>query len=98
MKQLNEDMIHFDSKNPLLVQLHALVDELRAAKTYCHPCLHIIVEGKVFDRIKRWCAAPPLRSCPEEDCPKGPGMLRVEPRAGRAAVLHVPTSKPNPGN
>ena len=57
---------------------------------------HSITEGELFDRIKRWCDAPPLRSCPEEDCPKGLGMLRVEPRPGRAAVFPSATVEGGP--
>ena len=57
---------------------------------------HIITEGEVFERIRSWCAAPPFRSCPEEGCPKGRGMLRVVPRPGRAAVFPSATVEGGP--
>lgn len=53
----------------------------------------ILTKGALFDKVKLWCDAPPMRACPEQNCGPGRGMLRVEPRAGRAAVF--PSSLPD---
>jgi hypothetical protein len=51
----------------------------------------------VTARLTPRCSAPPLRACPDEGCGAGRGMLRVEPRAGRAVVfpLALPDELPD---